>query len=592
MIRVGDAGGTSAAQTRIEPEAPGTFSFLQRHIGDALVVVLLLVTAFLARRHSLPRDGLWYDDAWEAAGAAKGSLSHLLAVSENQPGFRLALMVLYRLTRNSASFAYPAMIAGTLTPAVLYLVLRRFGYTAAVCALLAGGLVAAQTHIMYSGRVKTYVFDILIVLGLTAVIPRLARWRWRWPTALGWAAASLAIASFGGFAFLAATAAGVILVVHSSSDWKVRVAAVAAQLAASSVLLVTVQRTYNVRAVEHDLEFWDAYPHVDVNPLRSGGEVLKHLSRVATVFPGSGGWWATVCAIVVLVGLIATASTGHNRVRARYLLLLLLVALIGGITKRFPFGPDKVQSFSPGGRWSLWLVPVMALGIAAVLQCLRGLVKHRPAYRVGFDIISLVIVTLVVAAALTRDTPTYPFPGSKSATQFVQSQLRDSDVALIMNQGFSFALESDTAVTMRGQPTEDVGFIPDFADSRLKVLGCSPFGTGCNPRAVYGPEVHAAVRHAERVLVHNDNPDLADALSTLGPVWTALRAEGFQQGSPISFGAARVWVWRRPRAEPHYAQGPPSVQQTVRPAPSPKMSTNEHGRESCQRCGQREGGSN
>jgi hypothetical protein len=39
-----------------------------------------------------------------------------------------------------------------------------------------------------------------------------------------------------------------------------------------------------------------------------------------------------------------------------------------------------------------------------------------------------------------------------------------------------------------------------------------------HPRAVYGPQVHAAVRHAERVLVHNDNPDLADALSTLGPV--------------------------------------------------------------------------
>jgi hypothetical protein len=540
----------SATRGQTKPEAPEAPSLLQRRITDVLVVVLLLVTAFLARRHSLPRDGLWYDDAWEAAGAAKGSLSHLLTVSENQPGFRLALMTLSRLTRDSATFAYPALIAGTLGPAVLYLALRWFGYSAAVCAVLASALVAAETHVMFSGRVKTYMFDILIVLGLAAVIPGLARWSWRWPVALGWVATSLVIASFGGFALVAVAAAGVILVLHSRSDRNVRVVAVAAQLAASLVLLVAVQRTYDVRAVERDLEFWDAYPQIDANPLRSGGEVLEHLSRVASVFPGGGSSWATVCAIVALVGLITTAWTGRNRCRARYLLLLVLVALIGGIAKKLPFGPDKVLSFSPGGRWSLWLVPVMALGIASVLQRLRGLLMRRSLLRIAFDTTVFVIAAVVVAAGLSRDTPTYPFPGSKSATQFVESHVRDSDVVLIMNEGYSFALESDAAVTMRGRPTEDVGFIPNFADSRLEVLGCSPFGTGCDPTVVYPAQVHAAVRHAERVLVHNDNPNLADVFSTLGPVWTALRAEGFQKGRAISFGAARVWVWRRLPAEP------------------------------------------
>jgi hypothetical protein len=549
--RVKPRGYRSATQTRTKPEARQAPGVLRRNIADALVVVLLLVTAFLARRHSLPHDGLWYDDAWEAAGAAKGSLSHLLTVSENQPGFRLALMTLSHLTHNSESFTYPALIAGTVSPAVLYLVLRQFGYAVSICAVVAGALVTAQTHVMYSGRVKTYIFDILIVLGLTAVIPRLARSTWRWPTALGWVATSIVIASFSGFALLAATAAGVILVLHSRSDRIVRFVAVAVQLAAGLVLVVAVQRTYSVRAVERDLEFWDAYPHIDANPLRSGGEVLSHFGRLGTVFPGGGIRWATAFVIVALVGLIAIARTGHDRTRARYLLLLLLVALVGGIAKKVPFGPDKVQSFSPGGRWSLWLVPVIALGIAVVLQRLRGLLMRRSLFRVGFDTIAFVIAAVVVAAGLVRDTPPYPFPGSKSATQFVESQLRDSDVVLIMNEGYSFALESDAIVTMRRRPTEDVGFIPNFADSRLKVLGCSPFGTGCEPRAVYPAQVHAAVRHAERVLVHNDNPNLTDVFSTFGPVWTALRAEGFQRGRPISFGAARVWVWRRPPAEPH-----------------------------------------
>lgn len=153
---------------------------------DALLVVVLLVTAFVARRGGLPRDGLWHDDAWVAAGAVRGSFSQLFTVGSGHPGYTGALMGWSWLTGGSSQgLAYLTLIAGTLGPAALYLLLRRLGYARSVSALLGGTLVVGTVHVLYSGRVKTYVFDMLIVICLAAVVPLLVRVRWRWPHRAG-----------------------------------------------------------------------------------------------------------------------------------------------------------------------------------------------------------------------------------------------------------------------------------------------------------------------------------------------------------------------------------------------------------------------
>ena len=94
---------------------------------DALIAVVLGLTAFLYRRH-FPTDGFFYDDGWQAFGAVKGSFSQVLTVGQPSPGFGLELMVWVRIFGDSTvSVITPALIAGAIGPPAVYLVLRRFG---------------------------------------------------------------------------------------------------------------------------------------------------------------------------------------------------------------------------------------------------------------------------------------------------------------------------------------------------------------------------------------------------------------------------------------------------------------------------------
>ena len=82
----------------------------------------------------------------------------------------------------------------------VYLVLRRFGYARSISSLLGAALVASEIHIIYSGRVRSYVIDVLVVLALAAIVPSIARRRWSWRTAVAWLAGAVLVGSLGVFA--------------------------------------------------------------------------------------------------------------------------------------------------------------------------------------------------------------------------------------------------------------------------------------------------------------------------------------------------------------------------------------------------------
>src|SRR5712692_7257604 len=117
---------------------------------DAFAVAGLLVAAFVARRNVLPRDGLFPDDTWQAFGAARGSLSNFITVGFSAPGFTGALMVWHRLVGAPEQMADLAFVAGVVTPAVLYVALRRFGYVWSISLLLGAALVSENLNIVYS----------------------------------------------------------------------------------------------------------------------------------------------------------------------------------------------------------------------------------------------------------------------------------------------------------------------------------------------------------------------------------------------------------------------------------------------------------
>jgi hypothetical protein len=506
---------------------------------DALIVVALTVSAFVLRRRGLPDAGLWHDDSAPALGAAKGSLSQLLTVSFDHPTFTVGLRAWWFLTgQDWARTPDLAFVAGTLSPAVLYLVLCRLGYARSISILLGAALVASDMDIIYSGRVKTYVLDALVVLGLAVVVPRLARRRWHWGTGLAWFAGALIVGLVSGFALVATAVAGIILLLHGSGDRRVRVIAVGAQLVGVLVFLSAMHRTYNAQVVAG---YWnrnfDGFLDFDPNPVRFGADIFEHLTRIATVFPGGPTIWAALAVLAATVGLVAIAWSGPHAIQGRFLLLLAFVAFVAGVLDKIPFGP-KVAAPGNGARVTLWLVPVMAIGLAAALQLVQKVLLGRSSYRMAFDVVAVVLAAGVVIAAIGRDTPPYPLQGSNPATRYVESRLGKHDAVFVLPGGrYSFALDSKFDVSLFAQPDRNVGFAPRSHDPRVNY-----FDARYVPQRVI-EQIQRGVRGADRVFIHaapGGGP--AQWLYTLELLRASL---GFRVERSVAFYDARVVVWRR-----------------------------------------------
>jgi hypothetical protein len=497
---------------------------------DALIAVILGSVAAAVRWH-VPGDGLFYDDAWQAVGARWGSLTELITVGQTQPGFTAGLMVWTRLFGSSTtSLVIPALIAGMLGPPALYLALRRFGSARSVAFLVGAALASAQVHIIYSYHVKTYTFDVLVMLGLALAVRYLARRHWQTSTAVAWFVGSIAVGSFSSIALIGSGVAGVILVVHSSGDRERRVAAVAAQAVVLSLLYLASSRTYSQEQVRRFFAAWDGYIDFDPNPVSLGRDVFDHLWNVADVFPGG---IPTLALVAAGVGLLVAAWRGPLAVPARFLGLMVVVAIAGGVLDLIPFGPPRAV-----GRVSLWLVPAMALGLCAALECARRRVAARATLRFGFDAIVCITAVLVLIGSFRADHPYAA--GARSAIREVMAEAGPDD-AIVMTEwtSYSFALYGGTPVDLRQTPERSIGFLPTFADRRLHR----------HDRTTTPGEFDAFVEGVDRVyLVHADvrGRRMNEYLFKLD---LELALRGFVRFSRRTIETGYVEVWDRRAAD-------------------------------------------
>ena len=299
----------------------------------------------------------------------------------------------------------PALIAGALGPPALYLGLR---HSAMRVGRLLGRRrpVGAPLHIAYSYHVKTYTIDVLIVLGLALAVTHIARWHWQWPTAVAWYAGSVVVGSFSSIALVATSAAGAVLVAHSNGDGRRRAAVVAAQLVLSFTLYAVFSPTYSHERIRDYFERWGGFIEFDPNPVIFGREVFDHFWHVADVFPGG---IPTLALALAGMGLLVAALRGPLAVPARFLGLLVVVAVGGSLIDVIPFGPRRDY-----GRLSLWLVPVMALGMCAALDLVRRRMTARTALCAGFDAIVCIAAGLILISSFATDHsyPAAPAPRS------------------------------------------------------------------------------------------------------------------------------------------------------------------------------------
>jgi hypothetical protein len=430
---------------------------------------------------------------------------------------------------------------------VSYVVLRRIGTAWSVSVLLGAALASERLNVIYSGRVKSYVIDALIVLGFAVVLPRLVRVRFSWRAAALWVVGSSAVGFFSPFALIASAVAGMILLVRASGDRAVRAAAVVGQGVLLAVVTAAVRRTYDVKALE---TWWkrnyDGFIRLDGQPLRDVVHIETHMRRVAGVFSGGPIWWASLTLIVVMVtlGVDAIVRRGSSRaVRAQYLLVLMLVAVVANMVGALPFGPTSI-----GMRLSLWLVPVFVIGGASALNRLRAALARQGVARIAFDATAVVVALVLIVGAAVGGPPKHS-SDMTSAASFLESRLTTNDVVFInrTSGAFSYAVTSHADVHVRPRHSL-VAFEPDFRDPRFHyfVLGGKRRNKVILPTESSGDASNVArvIGRADRVYIYVQvvpNPQRRGRFAFA----IVLHTLGYRQESDTRFKFARVVVWRR-----------------------------------------------
>lgn len=565
-----DSGGENYAPAPIEPAYPGVMPLRTRvlwRVQDALaewrsyapdvaIVVTLLVAAIVLRVDGLPTSGLWFDDS-DPGAASTAPLSDLIVVSKDHPGYTAVLMGWREISGDTNALAYPAFIAGVLGPIVLYLALRRCDYARSIAFLLSALLAANQVSIVNSGRLRTFTTDLLIVIALAMLVPRLARADWRWPLALAWVVGGTVAASFSGFALGLVCVASVVLVVAHRSDLKARLAAASAQIAAAAALFLAQLGNYSSELQEEFYrEIWDAFVDLDPNPIVYLQDVLVHLRRLAEAFPGGPEWLALVVGLVAVTALVVACFRGTQLLRARYLALILLATIVGSTLGKVPFGPTQSSAIDNGYRTSLWLVPVIAFGLAVALGAVRERLAGRRPLQMAFDAAAILGGAAVLLTASTFD---YPFSGEQPAARFIEERRVSGDRVLIpFHAEWSWTAETGMDAVFEPSPNTTESFDPvEWADPDVRYVGLE---TGSR-------SVSQAVGDATRVFVYYPSLKVGGIvppeIQTRAKLTSTLQRLGLRPTETVTYGegnaAVDVFTRRSSTAPPTATGGAPDV---------------------------------
>jgi hypothetical protein len=519
---------------------------LTRRWFSISVVIAMLVIGYAVRRSALPTTSLWFDDAWVAAGAIHFTPSQLVVAGSAHPGFTITLRLFNDVfSRDVGRLAYVPFLAGCVAAPCLYLWLRNLRFARPICLLLAVPLVIGKISVLYSGRVKPYTLDVVLVIAVFAALPRLAAKTWRWPTAAAWVGGAVIAGSFSGNVMLTTALAAAVLVLHPVGDRVVRIAAVTVQGALQLLLYTSYARASDLEGIERFMDAYDGHVDFHANPLDFLDEVLTHMARIAEVHPGGSGVALRLLAVAAFSGLVIGAIRPRHRAEAlssRLALGLVLFAFVASLFDRFPFGPRSFSLYfpgvSPGSRHSLWLAPIVALGLAVavsrIAQRLTG--AARPVFH------GAAILASVAVVVLGHGRP-FPYPSDEAAraTRVADDWAASADAVIVADtRVYAHALHTSHAVALVPTPTHQVGFTPAIEDGRFHGLG--PW----SERRLAPESIGAIVEDATDVVVYD---------AVIGPgsdkfVAPVMRAEGFTAVDHRAFGNDVVTRWRREQTPP------------------------------------------
>jgi hypothetical protein len=297
-------------------------------------------------------------------------------------------------------------------------------------------------------------------------------------------------------------------------------------------MLAVENRTHNQSRVVDFFKGQDSFIKLSLNPVTFGREIASHFRHVTDVFPGGPAWFSAVCLVLAAVGLCLIVRRGPLAVVAQFFVLMVGLAVVGSMATRFPFGPS-----SGAFRVTLWLTPIVALGLATVLQRVyRAVADRGSGSRMAFNVVVFACSGLLLASAVGASRH-YP-PGAALATRRVMAQAGPHDVVFITRDAmYTFGLEASTPVSVRLNAGLEVGFMPRFADTRLHPLDLLTKSTR--------NEITSALGKPERVYVVDSPVDEKGYRQYRSDLANLIGAAGFTLEKQSRVGTANVSVWVR-----------------------------------------------
>ena len=343
--------------------------------------------------------------------------------------------------------------------------------------------------------------DPVLILGILLVLPALASRRWRWPLAVGWTISAVVLGGFSSYLLVVTVGAGLLLVLHPAQDRVVRMVSVGAQAVLQVAMLIWAQRSTDLAEIATSMEGdFDGHLTFYANPVRMAQELHLHARRVAEIYPGGSGRWLTVLFAAAVLGLVIAAfeqatSRGHagaarvvrsGRRRGGCPVRAVPVrhhqrrpGLVGRPPQHVAHPDDRGRPGRPGRA------PAGALVHASP--------SARPSWGSAW---------WCWPEGRSNRRFAYPFPGSASASAYVEDELEEGDVVLVTQTSiYAFLITTDLPATLAPSPERMIGFTPVYGDRRIRTMGA--FG-----EVPLAPEaVEALVARADRVFVHGSIGD-------------------------------------------------------------------------------------
>jgi hypothetical protein len=449
---------------------------LTKVLKNCVVFLGLFVCAFVLRISALPTDGYFHDDAWVAASVLHSTWAQVPWTSNTHLLFSTVLKLWSYVPGIDVNrLVWVPFFFGCLGPVMVYVTLRYVKVSLPVSLIVAGSSVFSYAHQMYSGRLKQYTLDVVLLCVTIMLVHRFYNIRWRYTTAAMWLLIAMMIAATTMHMFVAIAVAGGFMLLNIKADFKLRLATICTQATCQLFYLLFNRKTYNSSFLAEGWGGTGAYINLENNALEIVQDIfLRCREALQLVGPDN-------ISIGYFLLLVAISSMLYSWCRkdysVRYVSLLLAFLVAANIFQQIPFGGEGKLL-----RLNIWTIPIWALAVARLIDLVMHKIIDILYKNVESDVplwhekIAVVLVgiiltfTTIVNYKEIQKRIRYPASGMDSASRYLSNLSENETVLILPGALYQTAAHGKFDVALENAPRSVVGYVPRLIGDEAKAV--------------------------------------------------------------------------------------------------------------------------